>query len=99
MPRHAIESGAADFVLSPREIASELARLGGHMHVAAPAKLPVLVSGTKKEDLLRQVFLILRRQTGMDFSGYKRATFGRRLARRMLIRKTEDLAAYVGFLG
>ena len=99
MPRHAIESGAADFVLTPQEIARELARLGGHMYVAAPAKLPAVVSGTKQEDLLRQVFLILRRQTGMDFSGYKRATFGRRLARRMLIRKLEDLTDYVHFLG
>ncbi len=99
MPRHAIESGAADFVLSPKEIARELTRLGGHMDLAAPAKLPAAVAGSKQEDLLRQVFLILRRQTGMDFSGYKRATFGRRLARRMLIRKLEDLEDYVRFLG
>ncbi len=98
MPRHAIESGAADYVLNPRDIARELVRLGGQTYLVGTPRLAVAVEGGSQEDMLRQVFLILRRQTGMDFSGYKRSTFGRRLARRMLIRRIEDLAGYVGFL-
>ena len=98
MPRHAIESGGADFVLSAREIAGELSRLGGHPYLAEPAKATEAAAAESGEDLLRQVFLILRRKTGMDFSGYKRATFGRRLARRMLVQKIEHLEDYVRLL-
>ena len=98
MPRHAIESGAADFVLSAGEIAGELSRIGGHPYLAEPEKADEVAAAEGREDMLRQVFLILRRVTGVDFSGYKRATFGRRLARRMLVRKIENLEDYVRFL-
>ena len=98
MPGSAIRSGAVDFVLGAREIAGELSRMGGHPYLAEPTQVMEVASTDGREELLRQIFLILRRNTGMDFSGYKRGTFGRRLARRMLVRKIETLEEYVGFL-
>ena len=97
MPRHAMESGAADFVLRPEEIARELARLAGQLPATEPRTVPE-PEDRDHEALLRQVFLALRRETGMDFSGYKRASFARRLSRRMLVRRTEDLEDYVRLL-
>ncbi len=98
MPRHAIESGAADFVLDAAGVAAELARLGRHPYLREPAPVVPLLVKDRGEDLLRQIFLLLKRKTGTDFSGYKKATFNRRLARRMLLRRIENLEEYVRYL-
>ena len=98
MPRHAIESGAADFVLDPAGIAVELARLGKHPYLRGVGPVVPLSAEQTGEDLLREVFLLLRRKTGTDFSGYKRSTFNRRLARRMLLRKIESMVDYLTYL-
>ncbi len=41
---------------------------------------------------------VLRAKTGHDFSGYKTATFLRRIHRRMRIQRCDSLAAYLAFL-
>ena len=48
--------------------------------------------------LLAQVFACLRAAFQVDFSGYKLPTIRRRLARRMLLRRSADLAEYVALL-
>ena len=93
MPRSAIAAGYVDYILSPREIAIELARIGQHPYVApakAAAKLPHL-----PEDDLGKIFLWLRSATGVDFSHYKKATIIRRIKRRMVLRHIESLSKYV----
>ena len=44
--------------------------------------------------LLQKIFLLLRAQTGHDFSGYKLNTIRRRIERRMAIHRLESLADY-----
>ncbi len=53
--------------------------------------------GAKDEAALREVLTILRRQTGHDFSHYKRATLLRRIARRMQVNSMESIPAYLEF--
>ena len=94
MPRSAIAAGAVDFVLSPRGIAEEL---------VAIAQRPMNVEsnhGPAVEDgpTLERVLLLLRRQTGVDFAQYKQPTISRRLLRRMVVRKTENLEEYFRIL-
>jgi two-component system CheB/CheR fusion protein len=90
MPRSAIASGVADFVLPVREIAARLPEL-----VRQKQEITVENLAGKDEDALRRILSHLRLKTGHDFSHYKRATVGRRLARRMQVTRTETLGEYL----
>jgi chemotaxis methyl-accepting protein methylase/GAF domain-containing protein len=98
MVQNAIDAGVVDYVLTPADIAAELARIGRHRYVKDKDGAFEPSSEEVREALLREIFLMLRRRIGVDFSGYKRATFGRRLARRMLVTKTDSLEEYVQYL-
>ncbi len=91
MPMSAIAAGAADFVLSPRRIAAELARIGRHPYVAEAREAP---EGSD----LDKICLILRASAGVDFRLYKQATVRRRIARRMALRKIASLSRYAQLL-
>jgi len=94
MPRSAVASGVVDFVLSPAEIAHELARISQHPYVA-PAGPSMFA---EQEPAFRRVIEILRQATGVDFAKYKRNTLQRRITRRMVLHKMEGLRDYVRLL-
>jgi two-component system CheB/CheR fusion protein len=89
MPRSAIATGMADFVLPVRDLASRLAELIRIKQNKAHGEAPPL-----DEELLRRVLAHLRVRTGHDFSKYKRSTVVRRVARRMQVTRTDDLRSY-----
>lgn len=91
MPMSAISAGSVDFVLPPKRIAAELARIGRHPYLAKPLETPM--GGD-----LQKICLILRSVTGVDFRLYKPATFSRRVARRMALQKMGSLGRYAQFL-
>jgi two-component system CheB/CheR fusion protein len=105
MPRSAIATGCVDFVLRPKEIARELARLSHHPYLRsipgtdADTNTTIDAQAAADEAHLRHVFRLLRTAHGVDFSHYKRSTLRRRLARRMALQKTEDLGDYVALIG
>jgi two-component system, chemotaxis family, CheB/CheR fusion protein len=104
MPRNAISTGCVDFVLRPKEIAQELARLSHHPYLRSVVRTDADTNTTDAQSAaddvhLRQVFRHLRKAHGVDFSHYKRSTLRRRLARRMALQKTEDLGEYVALIG
>lgn len=96
MPRSAIATGLVDFVLPPAEMPAQLiayvSRAFGKSVRAEPA--PTL----KTEDAMRKVFVLLRAQTGHDFSQYKHNTINRRIERRMAVHQVERLDDYVHLL-
>jgi two-component system CheB/CheR fusion protein len=47
---------------------------------------------------LEKVLMLLRKQTGHDFSAYKPSTIARRLERRMALHRLTDCDGYVGYL-
>ena len=47
---------------------------------------------------LEKVLILLRRQTGHDFSAYKRSTIERRMERRLALHRLADYDGYVGYL-
>ncbi len=89
MPRSAIGSGVADFILPVRDLATRLVEL---IRIKRTVKQPEEPEVDK--ELLRRVLAHLRVRTGHDFSKYKRSTVLRRLARRMQVTRSEDLSAY-----
>ncbi len=94
MPHSAIASGCVDLVLPPDAIARELVRIARHPYAVpeASAREP------DNEPKLDKVLQLLHRATGVDFSQYKFNTLYRRITRRMVLQKLDDLKDYVGFL-
>jgi two-component system CheB/CheR fusion protein len=68
------------------------------VHAFGRPQRPVAVPEPKTESELKKVFVILRAQTGHDFSLYKPSTIQRRIERRMAVHQIKRLAGYVKFL-
>lgn len=98
MPASAIAAGCVDFVLPPTEIAQELARIRRHPLIADAAQHRIDGSGDGHDAYMAQVFRLLRRITRVDFSDYKPPTIGRRIQRRMVLHKIENLGDYIALL-
>ncbi|MBV9462401.1 MAG: PAS domain-containing protein, partial [Bradyrhizobium sp.] len=93
MPRSAIATGVADFVLPVRELARRLLDL---IRIKSTVSVPDI--GHFDEELLRRVLSRLRVRTGHDFSKYKRSTVLRRIARRMQVTRADNLKQYYDVL-
>jgi two-component system CheB/CheR fusion protein len=100
MPRAAIDTGLADFVLP---VAQMPHKLGDVWRNAEEIRLPAAGDDAEEEsalprhqleELLRDILSILRTKSGHDFSKYKRATVMRRIERRLQVRELHELAEY-----
>src|SRR6266851_3694633 len=96
MPQSA--AAVADFVLPPAGIARELARISGHAYVNQALPSPTGAGPPEDGADVSAVLRVLRTATGVDFSQYKPASVRRRIARRMLLQKIDDLGTYVRYL-
>lgn len=89
MPHSAIESGVADFVMTPDEIA---------------ARLPVLVPvrSTEVENVpdtaLNKLLELLKSRCQVDFSGYKTGTLARRIRRRVVATGHQTTEEYLDWI-
>ena len=92
MPQNAIATGAADFVGPVAALADRLADVAR----SKEAVRSLDVAGAAND--LRRIVGFLRTRTGHDFSGYKRATVMRRVARRMQVCRADSIAAYAEYL-
>ncbi len=98
MPNSAVATGNVDFVLPPDKIAEELVNLSRHPLLVSPLPLLSTVESLVPQDALSTIFGLLRSTTGVDFSHYKPKTINRRIQRRMLLCKLEQLADYATYL-
>lgn len=97
MPDAAISSGFVDFAIPVEEMGVKLVEF-----VHGNLLLDQMISGGKLgaedqtvEEVLPEVYGILRNQVGHDFSGYKTKTFVRRVQRRMQVTQLKTLEGYV----
>lgn len=97
MPHSAIAAGCVDFVLPPKQIASELSRIGQHPYLVHTNSKPSEALPAE-EDNLRKIYLLLRQHSGNDFTFYKQSTILRRIKRRILLHKLERLEDYLRLL-
>lgn len=97
MPSSALATGLVDYELLPKEMASQLLYYISHMLDILPHTLPTTLI-PKCENSLKKIFILLRAQTGHDFSQYKPSTIHRRIDRRMSIQHIEDMDVYVKYL-
>ncbi len=101
MPKAVIAEQVADIVLPVRQLADQLAELARSRAkltplMRQPASDPSFEEG--EEVSLKRIFELVRSRTGHDFSGYKRATILRRLARRMQLNHRSGLEHYLAYL-
>ena len=100
MPRSAVATGLVDFVLAPAKMPAQLMAYINHAftdHASAAlsqSTAPVL----RVDDTLKKIFVLLRAQTGHDFSGYKVNTIHRRVERRMAVNQIVQKDDYILYL-
>ncbi len=96
MPQSAIATGLVDYELEPAEMIPKL--IGYVRHSFGQLAKFNQTSSIKVESAITKIFLLVRAQTGHDFSQYKATTALRRIERRMAVHQIDDISAYVKFL-
>ena len=104
MPHSAIGNGHVDFVLTPAEIAKEIAKMAEFGFPATGSTVSMTLKG---EDGISEpdigvddpehydvIIGMLRVATGIDFTHYKTTTILRRTKRRMTMKRTSSLLDY-----
>ena len=103
MPRSVINTGLADFVLSPEEIAEEILNFSNTPVLLRPLRGDSLLTDDdslfSEEETLSHIYTILKNASGIDFTYYKRSTILRRIERRMLVTHTSSLPEFARLLG
>jgi two-component system CheB/CheR fusion protein len=93
MPSSAIATGLVDFTLPPAAMGAQLIAYAAH---AFGAKAKFAAAPTPKiENALKIISILLRAQTGHDFSQYKPNTIIRRIKRRMALQQIDAMENYV----
>src|SRR6267154_2431633 len=97
MPRSAVAAGCVDYVLDPKGIFRELTRLARHPYVTRS----ILAGPDEGEPIpekgLNAIFQILRLATGVDFTHYRKSTILRRIHRRMVVHRIDNIEQYAKF--
>jgi two-component system CheB/CheR fusion protein len=97
MPLTAISTNLVDYVLSPEEMPLKLIQYLNHPVLAEEASEQVRTA-IQNANSIQKILMLLRSQTGHDFSLYKKSTITRRIDRRIAFHQVPDYAAYVTFL-
>jgi chemotaxis methyl-accepting protein methylase len=95
MPRSAIEAGLADVVALAEELPNKISAYLHHIPLITKTGNPDEYTA---QSALEKVVILLRGQTGNDFSLYKKSTIYRRIERRMGLHQINKIADYVRFL-
>ena len=99
MPKSVIAEGVVDMVLAPKEMATELQRLSKRVDVIQNAMQDDsedLPAGENED--LAGIIQFIKKNTGVDFTHYKRNTLKRRIIRRMLLHNQGSISDYYEYL-
>jgi len=95
MPSSAVEAGLAD-VVAPVEALP--GKIMAYLHHGPLTVKPGLAAEDYNQSAFEKIAILLRAQTGHDFSLYKKSTVYRRIERRMGTHQIDRIATYVRFL-
>jgi two-component system CheB/CheR fusion protein len=96
MPLASVSTGFVDYVLQPEEMADKLYNYFHHPVIKSDENEEVV--DVKIQNALLKIFMLLRTQTGHDFSMYKRSTINRRIERRIAVHQLSGITEYVNYL-
>ncbi|MBP7779519.1 MAG: PAS domain-containing protein [Acidobacteria bacterium] len=95
MPRSAVEAGVADGVAPVEDLPGMIV---AHLRRAPSLATTERFAGAAAHGDLARIMILLRAETGHDFSLYKASTLNRRVERRMGLHRIERPSAYVRLL-
>ena len=98
MPNMAVATGGVDFILNPQKIAGELANISRHPYIASPTPAKAAEVLVEDETAMQAILMLLRTATGVNFAHYKPGTLNRRILRRMVVYKLENISDYLTYL-
>jgi chemotaxis methyl-accepting protein methylase/PAS domain-containing protein len=98
MPRSAIGTGLVDYVAPVEELPARLMDYVNHATMTPPLPRRADILVEKTTGMVQKMFVLLRAQTGHDFSFYKKSTIYRRIERRMAVHQIADMSLYVRYL-
>ena len=96
MPRSAVATGLVDFELPPAEMPAQLLAYTAHAYSGKSAT--AATPGPRADSAMNKIFVLLRSQTGHDFSLYKPSTIHRRIERRMAVHRIGGIDDYQRYL-
>lgn len=94
MPRSAINTGLVDYTLPVEALYTELLHYTDH---------PTTDNGNTEEieqdeNTVKQILMVLQKETRLDFGQYKLPTLVRRIARRIIVNKFHNQNEYLAFI-
>jgi chemotaxis methyl-accepting protein methylase len=95
MPRSAIDARLANVVAPAEELAG---RILTYLARVPQVDSPDPAFSLKTQSAIEKICILLRNQTGHDFSQYKRRTIYRRIERRMGLHQIDSISGYVQYL-
>ncbi len=95
MPRTAIEAGLADVIAPAEELPGKIVDYLKHVPLLVK---PDQICAGEDAHSLDKVVILLRGQSGHDFSLYKKSTISRRIERRMGLHQIAKISDYVRYL-
>jgi two-component system CheB/CheR fusion protein len=95
MPRMAIEAGLADVIAPAEELPVKIIEYLKHVPLRVR---PNPDHDEKNQSALEKIVILLRTQSGHDFSLYKKSTIHRRIERRMGLHQIAKIADYIRYL-
>jgi two-component system CheB/CheR fusion protein len=95
MPRNAVHSGLADVVAPADQLPEKIIAYFAHPLVAGPLDER---TADRLHGALEKILILVRTQTGHDFTEYKKSTVYRRIQRRMAIHQIEAVEDYVQYI-
>lgn len=98
MPRSAVDTGLADFVLPAEKMAEQLLSFIKHPYAQKQLNDTLLINNPIDSSHLTRIFALLREKHKVDFTYYKPSTILRRLERRMSVNQIHDLPDYARFM-
>lgn len=96
MPKSAVATGLVDYILPPDKMPEVLIKYIKHPYVSKSETIGSL--NMLSESLIAKILVIIKNQTGMDFSFYKPNTIIRRLERRISINQINKINNYISLL-
>jgi two-component system, chemotaxis family, CheB/CheR fusion protein len=98
MPRQGIAADHVDLILPPAQIAAELSQIGRQF--AHPELFPEKerIVPPSEEPHFNRILTLLHGVSGIEFQNYKPTTLRRRIARRMVLKRSTSIADYVQLL-
>ncbi|KPQ42918.1 MAG: chemotaxis protein [Candidatus Methanoperedens nitroreducens] len=97
MPGSAIATGLVDYILPPEKMPEQLVSYVKQFYTKKITK-PERIVTEQIANSLQKIIILIRTQTGIDFSSYKQSTLIRRIERRMSLHQIENISDYVHYL-